>query len=88
MVSPFALLQRLREGVENRLFAIGTRRNPTGDEPCEIWSPERLPELLAIVDDLVLCAPLTDATRRMIGAAEVVDDGQQLGQPSTSAAAS
>ena len=56
--------------------AIGTRRNPTGDEPCEIWSPERLPELLAIVDDLVLCAPLTDATRRMIGAAELAAIGR------------
>jgi phosphoglycerate dehydrogenase-like enzyme len=47
--------------------AIGTRRHPTGDEPCEIWSPQRLPELLAIVDDLVLCAPLNDETRHMIG---------------------
>lgn len=27
MPGPFALLQRLREGVENRLFAIGARRN-------------------------------------------------------------
>ena len=51
--------------------AIGTRRHPTGDEPCEIWSPDRLPELLAIVDDLVLAAPLTDETRRMIGAREL-----------------
>lgn len=51
--------------------AIGTRRNPTGDEPCEIWAPARLAELLGIVDDLVLCAPLTDETRGMIGAAEL-----------------
>jgi phosphoglycerate dehydrogenase-like enzyme len=51
--------------------AIGTRRNPTGAEPCEIWSPQRLPELLALVDDLVLCAPLSDETRRMIGEREL-----------------
>ncbi|MFT3851612.1 MAG: D-2-hydroxyacid dehydrogenase [Ilumatobacteraceae bacterium] len=50
---------------------IGTRRSPTGDEPCEIWAPSRLPELLGIVDDLVLTAPLTDETRGMIGAAEL-----------------
>src|SRR4051812_20831387 len=30
MESLFALLQRLREGVENRLFALGTRRNGFG----------------------------------------------------------
>ena len=51
--------------------AIGTRRSPTGREPCEIWSPQRLPELLALVDDLVLCAPLSDETRQMIGEREL-----------------
>ena len=51
--------------------AIGTRRNPTGDEPCQIWHPDRLPELLAVVDDLVLAAPLTEETRQMIGAPQL-----------------
>ena len=49
------------------MHVIGLRRAPTGDEPCETWSTDRLPELLALVDDLVLTAPLTDVTRGMIG---------------------
>jgi phosphoglycerate dehydrogenase-like enzyme len=50
---------------------IGTRRRPVGDEPCETWASSRLSQLLAIVDDLVLAAPLDDDTRGMIGAAEL-----------------
>jgi len=51
--------------------AIGLRRSPTGDEPCETWPTSRLHELLGAVDDLVLTAPLTPETRGMIGAAEL-----------------
>lgn len=50
---------------------IGMRRTPDGSEPCETWPTERLPELLSVVDDLVLAAPLTDDTRGMIGAGEL-----------------
>jgi phosphoglycerate dehydrogenase-like enzyme len=50
---------------------IGLRRTPTGDEPCETWPTSRLHDLLPIVDDLVLTAPLTDETRGLIGAAEL-----------------
>ncbi|MDO8364333.1 MAG: D-2-hydroxyacid dehydrogenase [Actinomycetota bacterium] len=50
---------------------IGLRRTPSGDEPCEAWPTERLHELLPLVDDLVLTAPLTDETRDMIGATEL-----------------
>jgi phosphoglycerate dehydrogenase-like enzyme len=50
---------------------IGTRRSPTGAEPCEVWHPSRLHELLAVVDDVVLAAPLTDETRGMLGAAQL-----------------
>ena len=50
---------------------IGVRRNPRGDEPCETWPTSRLHELLPLLDDLVLTAPLTDLTRNIIGAAEL-----------------
>jgi len=50
---------------------IATRRTPTGDEPCETWTSDRMHELLPLVDDLVLCAPLTPQTRRMIAAPEL-----------------
>ncbi|CAN5650544.1 D-2-hydroxyacid dehydrogenase [soil metagenome] len=50
---------------------IGMRRTPTGDEPCETWSSDRLHELLPIVDVLVLTAPLNAETLGMIGAAEL-----------------
>jgi phosphoglycerate dehydrogenase-like enzyme len=49
----------------------GVRRSPTGAEPCETWSVDRLHELLAQIDDLVLTAPLTEATRGIIGADEL-----------------
>lgn len=45
---------------------VGLRRRPRGDEPCETWSADRLDELLAWADAVVVTAPLTDETRRMI----------------------
>ena len=59
---------------------VALRRNPTGDEPCETWPAARLHDLLAIVDDLVLSAPLTDETRGMIGPTEfaLLRDGAHL----------
>lgn len=50
---------------------IGMRRNPRGDEPCETWPTSRLHELLPLLDDLVLTAPLTDETHEIIGAGEL-----------------
>lgn len=50
---------------------IGMRRTPRGDEPCETWPTSRLHELLPLVDDLVLTAPLTDETFEIIGAPEL-----------------
>ena len=50
---------------------IGFRRSPRGDEPCETWPAVRLHELLPILDDLVLTAPLTDETRNLIGVEEL-----------------
>ena len=46
---------------------VGLRRHPTGTEPCPTWTAERLGELLARSDALVMCAPLTDDTREMLG---------------------
>ena len=53
------------------IHVIGMRRHPRGDEPCETWPTSRLHELLPLVDDLVLTAPLTNDTRNLIGAAEL-----------------
>ncbi len=50
---------------------IGVRRHPRGDEPCETWPISRLHELLPLVDDLVLTAPLNADSRGLIGAAEL-----------------
>lgn len=50
---------------------IGVRRTPDGSEPCETWPTTRLHELLPLVDDLVLTAPLTPATRNLIGEREL-----------------
>ena len=50
---------------------VGIRRTPRGDEPCETWPTSRLHELLPLVDDLVLTAPLTDETRNLIGTDEL-----------------
>jgi D-2-hydroxyacid dehydrogenase (NADP+) len=53
------------------MTVIGVRRTPTGEEPCETWPTTRLAELLPLVDDLVLAAPLNDETRRMIGPSQI-----------------
>ncbi len=47
----------------------GTRRHVRGDEPCRAWTDDRLPDLLAWADAIVVTAPLTDATRGLIDAA-------------------
>lgn len=49
---------------------VGVRRTPTGTEPCETWSDERRDELISRSDVIVLCMPLTDATRQSIGKRE------------------
>jgi phosphoglycerate dehydrogenase-like enzyme len=60
-----------RLGAQFGMRVVGVRRAPTGAEPCETWTSDRLGELLPIVDDLVLAAPLNDATRNLIGASEL-----------------
>lgn len=51
------------------MHTIGLRRTPRGDEPCETWTADRLPELLGWADAIVVTAPLTDATRGLFDAA-------------------
>jgi len=44
------------------------------DKPAQVeslWPPERLDEMLPLVDVLILAVPLTDRTRGMIGAREI-----------------
>lgn len=53
------------------MHVIGVRRRPRGDEPCETWPVSRLHDLLPLVDDLVLTAPLNDESHHLIGATEL-----------------
>ena len=53
------------------MHPIGMRRSPRGDEPCPVWTTDRLHELLRIADDIVLCAPLNESTNGMIGPTEL-----------------
>lgn len=50
---------------------IGIRRSPSGDEPCRTWPVSRLDELLGMVDDLVLAAPLTADTHGLLDARRI-----------------
>jgi phosphoglycerate dehydrogenase-like enzyme len=65
-----ALGERAR-ALGSRVLAV--RRHPAGDPaPAhEQWGPERLPDLLQRSDWLVLAAPLTPATRGIIGPPEL-----------------
>jgi len=61
---------RLANAIGMRVHAIN--RRGVGDEAVDwIGPPDRLDELLAASDVLVICAPLTHATRNLIGAAEL-----------------
>jgi len=53
-------------GQKNRLQVEGVEK---------VFSPEELPELLRVVDFVVLCVPLTKETRKLIGRKEL----EQLG---------
>ena len=50
---------------------IGMRRAVLGDEPCETWTLDRLPELAATADVLAVALPLTDDTRGIVSAAVI-----------------
>jgi D-2-hydroxyacid dehydrogenase (NADP+) len=50
---------------------IGMRRAVVGDEPCETWTLDRLTELAAVADALVVALPLTDDTRGIISASVI-----------------
>jgi phosphoglycerate dehydrogenase-like enzyme len=50
---------------------IGMRRAVLGDEPCETWALDRLPELAAASDVLAVALPLTDETREIVSASVI-----------------
>ncbi|MEL6264184.1 MAG: D-2-hydroxyacid dehydrogenase [Pseudomonadota bacterium] len=63
------------------LTVLGTRARPHPmDEVDEVHPPDALPTLLARADIVAVCAPLTPATRGMIGTTEVaaIKDGAIL----------
>jgi phosphoglycerate dehydrogenase-like enzyme len=61
---------RLMRGIGMRVHAIN-RHGQTNERVDWIGTPERLNELLEAADVLVISAPLTRATRGLIGAAEL-----------------
>ncbi len=61
-------LEVARLGAAFGMRAIGLRRTPRGDEPCETWPLARLHELLGSADAVVLALPLTPDTRRIVDA--------------------
>jgi phosphoglycerate dehydrogenase-like enzyme len=61
-------LEVARLGTAFGMRVVGLRRTPRGDEPCETWRLDRLPELAALADHLVLALPLTEETRHLVGA--------------------
>ena len=63
-------MARLARGIGMRVHAIN-RRGQADDAVDWIGTPDRLNELLAASDVLVICAPLTRATIDLVGAAEL-----------------
>ena len=61
-------LEVARLGGAFGMRVVGVRRTPTGDEPCETWPLERLTELLALADYVVIALPLNEDTRGLIDA--------------------
>ena len=61
-------LETVKLGQALGMEVVGCRRTPQGDEGCEVWGLDRLPELAASVDWLVLALPLTPDTRHIIDA--------------------
>ncbi|WP_299233415.1 D-2-hydroxyacid dehydrogenase [Natronomonas sp.] len=70
-------LGAIGEGIASRLepfdvTTLGIRRTPESGGPTdEVLGPERLHDALARSEFVVLCCPLTDETRGLIGAAEI-----------------
>ena len=54
-----------------RVLAVDPRRTDRPPEVSALWPPDRLPELLAASDFVVLCAPETPETRGLFDAAVI-----------------
>lgn len=64
-----AATARIAQAIGMKVLA--TRRTPGGAAPVDaMFPPDRLHEVLAAADYVVLCCPLTEATTDLIGAAE------------------
>ncbi|MBU2551993.1 MAG: hypothetical protein KKB20_26520, partial [Proteobacteria bacterium] len=61
-------LETARLGSAFGMRVIGLRRRVLGDEPCETWTFDRLDEMLALADFLVLALPLAPETRGLLNA--------------------
>lgn len=61
-------LEVVRLGQALGMHVIGCRRTPQGDEGCEVWTLDRLGDLAAAADWLVLALPLTPDTREIVRA--------------------
>jgi phosphoglycerate dehydrogenase-like enzyme len=61
-------LEVARLGAAFGMQVIGVRRRVRGDEPCETWSWEHLPQLWPRADAVVLAVPLSDETRALVDA--------------------
>jgi len=64
---------RRAAGFAMRVVAVDPRRTDMPEGVVELWKPDRLADLLAVSDIVVICAPHTPQTERMIRA-------EQLGQ--------
>lgn len=64
-------IARRAKAFDMKVMALAAR--PRASDPDADWigTPERLPELLAAADFLVIACPLNEATRGLIGAAEI-----------------
>ena len=58
-------------GIRRRASGDGTPPSNAPDSVASVWPPERLHDVLAESDYVILAVPLTDATHRLIGADEL-----------------
>lgn len=64
-----ACVGRMLSAVGMRVIGLRNRSQP--DEHAEVWGMDRLDKALELAQALVVCAPLTESTRGLIGAREL-----------------
>jgi len=63
--------KRATHNLQDQGYFIPGTGDPDGLLPAEVYSPERLPEMLSQCDFVVITVPLTPQTRKLIGEAEL-----------------